>query len=229
MTPTGLAVGFGAVWVAHGLLGTVSRVAPQYTGVETIRPPIRRLGGGGARGSIATCAGSVWVAFGDSSVSRIDPASRRVVATLYAGNTPSAVAYGNGSVWVTNAADSNVTRINPLTNGRAFGPDLTVGLSPAGVAVGGGAVWVTDTAGNSVSRIEPTSEAVTSLPVGRAPAGIAYGAGSVWVANSGDGTVSRIDPATSKVVATIRVGNSPRGIAVGAGKIWVTVQATGTT
>ena len=73
-TPTGLAVGFGAVWVAHGLLGTVSRVAPQYTGVETIRPPFTRLvGDAGAHGTVAVGAGSVWVAFGDSSVSRIDP------------------------------------------------------------------------------------------------------------------------------------------------------------
>jgi YVTN family beta-propeller protein len=228
-TPTGLAVGFGAVWVAHGLLGTVSRVAPQYTGVETIRPPFTRLvGDAGAHGSVAVGAGSVWVAFGDSSVSRIDPASRKVIATTFAGNTPSAIAYGSRSVWVANARDSRVTRINPKTNGRTFGPDLSVGLTPAGVTVGGGAVWVADTGDDHVTRINPDSNSVTSIAVGRAPVGIAYGAGSVWVANSGDGTVSRIDPATSKVVATIRVGTSPRRIAVGAGKVWVTVQAATT-
>jgi YVTN family beta-propeller protein len=224
-TPTGVAVGFGAVWVAHGLLGTVSRVAPQYTGIETIRPPFTAIGGAGARGSVAVGAGSVWVAFGDSSVSRIDPASRRVVATIIAGNTPSAIAYGSRSVWVANERDSRVSRINPATNGRTFGPDLSVGLSPLAVTVGGGAVWVTDSGDDQVTRINPGSNSVTSFAVGRAPTGIAYGAGSVWVANSGDGTVSRIDPTTSKVVATIRVGNSPREIAVGAGKIWVTVQA----
>jgi len=224
-TPTGVAVGFGWVWVANGLLGTVSRVAPQYSGIATIRPPFTPIGGTGARGSIAIGAASVWVAFGDSSVSRIDPTSLRVVATIVAGNTPSAVAFGSQSVWVTNEHDSNVSRINPKTNGRTFGPPLTVGLSPSGVAAGGGAVWVTDTGIDQVTRIDPGSGSETSFSVGRAPVGIVYGAGAVWVANSGDGTVSRIDPTTSKVVATIHVGNSPREIAVGAGKVWVTVQA----
>jgi YVTN family beta-propeller protein len=229
-TPTGLAVGFGAVWVAHGLLGTVSRVAPQYTGVAKIRSPhIQLVGDSGARGSVAIGAGSVWVAFGDSSVFRINPASRRVVKTIVAGNTPSAIAFGSRAIWVANARDSRVTRINPITNLRQFGPDTTVGLSPGGITVGGGAVWVTDTGDDQVTRINPDSNSVTSFAVGQAPVGIAYGAGSVWVANSGDGTVSRIDPTTSKVVATIRVGNSPRGIAVGAGKVWVTVQPAGTT
>jgi YVTN family beta-propeller protein len=223
-TPTGLATGFGAVWVAHGLVGTVSRVAPQYNGFETIHPPFSR-NAPAAEGSIAVGAGSVWVVFGDSSVSRIDPASRHVVTTLYAGNHPSAVAYGLRSVWVANTLDSSVTRINPITNGSFFGPDATVGLRPEGIAVGDGAVWVTTTGDNRVSRIEPNSSAVTSFSVGQAPVGIAFGLGSVWVANSGDGTVSRIDPTTNKVVATIRVGNSPRGIAVGAGYVWVTVQA----
>jgi YVTN family beta-propeller protein len=224
-TPTGLVVGFGAVWVVHGLLGTVSRVAPQYTGVETIRPPFTRLvGGSGAHGSVAVGARSVWVALGDSSVSRIDPKSREVIASAIAGNSPSAIAYGRRSVWVANEADNRVTRINPDTNG-SFSLPITVGRRPNGIVVGDGAVWVTDTGDDRVSRIDPDSGSSTSFSVGGAPLGIAYGAGSVWVANRDDGTVSRIDPTTSKVVATIHVGSSPRRIAVGAGKVWVTVQA----
>jgi YVTN family beta-propeller protein len=223
-TPTDVAVGFGAVWVVHGLLGTVSRVEPQYTGIKTIRPPFTRLvASGGARGSVAVGAKSVWVAFGDSSVSRIDPASGNVVDTTIAGTTPSAIAYGSRSVWVTNEGDSRVTRINPDTNGP-FSLPITVGLRPSGVAVGGGAVWVTGTGDDSVTRIDPDTGSTTSVSVGSAPVGIAYGVGAVWVANSGDGTVTRIDPSTSRMVATIHVGNSPRRIAVGGGEIWVTVQ-----
>ena len=36
-TPTGLAYGAGAVWVAHGLTGEVSRVDPQLGGMERVR------------------------------------------------------------------------------------------------------------------------------------------------------------------------------------------------
>ncbi len=167
-TPTGLAVGFGAVWVAHGLLGTVSRIAPQYTGFVTIHPPFTPLGGSGASGSIAVGAGSVWVAFGDSTVSRIDPASLRVVATTFAGNSPSAAAFGNRSLWVANALDSSVTRVNPVTNGRYSAP-ISVGLRPNGVAVGGGAVWGSCTApGPSGSRTAATAPSRGST---RPPAG----------------------------------------------------------
>ena len=159
-TPDGLAVGFGAVWVAHALLGTVSRVAPQYTGIETIRPPFNRLAvGSGAQGSITVGRDSVWVAFGDSSVFRIDPASRRVVATTSAGNAPSAIAYGNSSVWVADKDDSRVTRINPATDGPSSLP-ISVGKRPGGVTVGGGAVWVTDTGDDHISRIDPGSGSV---------------------------------------------------------------------
>jgi YVTN family beta-propeller protein len=224
-TATGLAVGLEAVWVAHGYVGTVSRVDPQYYGIETIRPPFSR-NAPAARGSIVIGDRSVWVAFGDASVSRIDPASRDVVATTYAGNGPTAIAYGLRSVWVANASDSSVTRINPATNDRYFGADGTVGLSPSDLAVRFGAVWVTDKGQDAVSRIDPGTGSVKELPAGgRVPTGIAAGFGSLWVANSGDGTVSRIDPHTRKVVATINVGNSPWRIAVGEGKVWVTVQA----
>ncbi len=220
-TPTGLAVGAGAVWLAYGLLGKLSRVAPEYNQViGTIQTPAVRSSY--ARGVVAVGAGAVWVAYGDSTVSRIDPTSMQVVFTTFAGNGPSDIAFGGGSLWVANAENSSVTRFNRPTYGPAA--ELSVGRRPSGIAFGDGAVWVTGTAVDAVSRIDASTNSVTSIPVGRAPVGIAYGAGAVWVANSGDGTLSRIDPKTSKVVATIRVGKSPRGIAVGAGVVWVTVQ-----
>ena len=50
---------------------------------------------------MAVGAGSVWVASGDGTVSRIDPNSGRVVATITVGGTPEDVAVGAGAVWVT--------------------------------------------------------------------------------------------------------------------------------
>jgi YVTN family beta-propeller protein len=233
--PTGLAVGFGAVWVAHGLSGTVSRVPLAYPRVETIRPPFGVLVGGSApTGSITRGNWSMWVVLGNQ-VSRIDPRSRDWFATTVAGNAPSAIAYGLASAWVTNEADGTVTRIVPPD--ERTGPALTpknpikVGRRPNGVTIGGGAIWVANTGGDSVSRIDPAAplRRATKIPVGKAPGGIAYGSDAVWVANGGDGTVSRIDPATGNVVATIHIGNSPRRIVVVAGKVFVTVQAASRT
>ncbi len=71
-TPTGLAVGADAVWVAHGRLGQLSRVDPQFGQVtETVEPAGR--GPYSTNGSVTTGVGSVWAVFGDSTLARVDP------------------------------------------------------------------------------------------------------------------------------------------------------------
>jgi YVTN family beta-propeller protein len=222
-TPTDVEVGPTAVWVAYGYSKALGRVAPEYNQASdptylNANPQLA-----GLSGSVTFGVGSVWAAYSDASVFRIDPASSHVIARMTAGNSPSAIVFGIDSVWVVNRDDSKVTRLDPSTNAPRAAP-IAVGKHPRGIAVGSEAVWVADTGSDTVSRIDPTSNSSTSIPVGRSPTGIAYGADSVWVANNGDGTISRIDPRTNKVVATINIGNSPWGIAVHGGAVWVTVQ-----
>jgi YVTN family beta-propeller protein len=217
-TPTGLAVGGGYVWVANGLLGTVSRVDPrvgQVTATIGVAPRSNA-------GSVAFGARSVWAVYGNSVVGRIEPAAGRLIATGAAGRAPSAIAVGEGAVWVANSADSTVSRILPET--VSVVATITVGRQPSGIAVGEGGVWVTDRGDGLVTRIDPASGSAITIPVGRAPEGIAVGAGAVWVANAADGTISRIDPLQRRVVATILVGNHPAGVTVADGRVWVAVQ-----
>ena len=69
-----------------------------------------RLEGGSA--GIAAGASAVWVANPlDDTVSRVDPATNRVTARIDVGDTPLSIAYGDGSVWVTNR-----TRRHDLAN-----------------------------------------------------------------------------------------------------------------
>src|SRR6185436_116068 len=95
---------------------------------------------------------------------------------------------GESSLWVTNAGDGTVSRID-LDTAQVSGDPIAVGEQPLGIAVGKTAVCVT--------RLDPSSGEVQGEPieVGRRPRGVAVGEGSVWVANAGDGTVTRIDPA----------------------------------
>ena len=217
-TPTGVAVGTGSVWVAHGILGSVSRVGLDGAVLATIPDAAPRANGG----SIAVGEKAVWFASAVGVVARIDPSTNTVVfPTGVAGLLPSAIGTGFDSIWVANAGDNNVVRMNPRTNGVVR--ETGVGGSPRGVAVGERAVWVTSEAGDYVSRIDAASGSVETIPAGDGPTGIAFGEGAVWVANSADGTVSRIDLETLDV-KTITVGNRPMGIAVGAGSVWVSVQ-----
>src|SRR5262249_23060766 len=207
-TPTGLAFGSGALWVANGLLGTVSRVDPAIDQVSASVTVTNRSNAG----VVAAGPGSVWAVFGDSVLGRIDPRTNHLQATGVAGLNPSAIALENGTIWIANSGDNNVSQILPETATSV--KTLTVGRQPNGIAVGDGAVWVTNRGDDSVTRIDLGSLSETAIPVGHGPTGIALGPGSVWVVNSDDGTVSRIDPGNKTVVKTITLGARPVGVAV---------------
>ena len=221
-TPTGLAFGGGAVWVAHGLLGELTRIDPQF---ESTAPPIEVAGPafGVPYGSVAFGFASVWAAFGDGTLARVDPRTQRVVEKTRAGPLPSGVAVDPGAVWVANAGDSTVRRYNPETFTEAAIRPYTVGRRPLGIATGD-AVWVANEADDSVTRIDPSAGAVRQIDVGDGPTAVAVGEEAVWVANTAAGTLSRIDSATLDV-ETIAIGNAPAGIVVAEGYVWVTVQA----
>jgi YVTN family beta-propeller protein len=224
-TPTALAVGAGAVWVVHGLGGELSRVDPQFGRVtRTIAVTSRPLSS--ADGGISIGSGHLWTVYGDSTLSRIEPATMRLAGSTLTGALPSAVVARDGAVWVANSGDATVQRFDPVTfeEGPVRAP-ISVGRRPAGLAFGAGALWVANRGDDSVTRIDPSTSSSFTIPVGDEPGAVAVGAGAVWVANSGDGTLSRIDPETNDVGRTIDIGNVPAGIAVAGGVVWVAVQA----
>ena len=221
-TPTGLAAGEGAVWVAHGLRGEVSRVDPQFNRVTStiaVASPSSRTG------AVAVGEGSVWAVFGDSTLARIDPIDVQPTISPVAGPLPSAVVVGNGAVWVANVGDSTVQRFNPTTFEQGAVRAISVGSRPLGLAFGEGAVWAANTSDDSVTRIDAVTGAARTIGVGPGPTALAVGAGAVWVANTAGRTISRIDPATNNVVDTIEIGNAPSGLVVSDGLVWVAVQA----
>ena len=217
-TATGVAFGYGSLWTANGILGTASRIDPDVNAVTASVPVAPRS----TAGTVAVGEGGIWFASGIGTVAKIDASRNRVVGNGIVGISPSAIAAGEGSVWVANAGDNTVSRVNPRTTGVVR--TISVGGRPQGIAVGGGAVWVSDQADDAVTRIDAASGSVSTIPVGHAPTGIAFGENGVWVANSGDGTLSRIDVET-RHARTFGIGSRPTGVAVGSGAVWVTIQA----
>jgi YVTN family beta-propeller protein len=221
-TPTGVAVGEGAVWVTNASDGTVTRIDPA---TRSVRQTIR-VGSGPS--AIAVGAGAVWVVNGpDGTVSRIDPGTTDVVQTIEVGNAPAGIAIGAGGVWVGNGGDQTVSKIDAKTG--TVTRTLAVGASATELAAAPGAVWMTSSRSRTVSRIDPGSgDVVETINVGGGPTGIAAAGNAVWVANSLEGTVSRIDAATNAVVEIVKVGNGPVSIAAGRGAVWVSDEFGGT-
>jgi streptogramin lyase len=174
----------------------------------------------------AVAAGSVWVpSTRDGAVSRIDPATRAVIATIPAvapttdGLTCEpfvACAYMNTTlaagtdVWVSCDSCGEVVRVDAETNRAVTRVDVPP--RPGGLAVGGGFVWAFHTLAPTVSRIDSSTGAVSTFTVpGVEGAGIAFGRGSVWLLSSArPSTVLRLDPQTLAVQARIPLNPSGR-------------------
>jgi streptogramin lyase len=136
---------------------------------------------------------------------------------------PTDIAFGFGSLWVSDAGQQVVLRIDPKK--RSVANTIGVGADVQALAVGFGSVWVADGNSAKVSRIDPNRDrVVATIPLGSSGGtpnvsfAIATGAGAVW-ATGGDGLVERIDPRSNHVVEQLLVGD-PRTLAANARFVW---------
>ena len=218
-TPSTVAVGAGAVWVAEGgegLFTTLARVNPKTNRVTTTFNVVQGIL------SLAAGDGAVWVTNSESSsVDRVNPTRGSIVSSNQLGSGGVGdVAVGAGAVWATVSDPNNtVVRIDPATVRSS--PVANLGPATSTIAVGDGGVWVVNAQVGAVVRLDPsTNQIVTSVPV-QNPDDVAVGAGGVWVTDPQDGAVLRIDPSTNRVVATAQAPGIAGGIAIAGGAPWV--------
>ncbi len=104
-----------------------------------------------------------------------------MVQAIPVGSGPSAVAVGEGAVWVVNRQLGTLARIDPERNAVTWSG--AVGSDPTAVAVGEGAVWVAGGEDGTVVQVDPDGPRVVEpLKTGSSPAAIAVAGGSVWAA-----------------------------------------------
>jgi hypothetical protein len=112
---------------------------------------------GGPPGGVAVGAGSFWVSAANHTLARIDPASRRVVATIPLDDLhlPGSVVVAGEAVWVF-ASGGLLQRIDPAANRVMH--TLQVGpqeVELVRLAAGAGAVWLSDARAHTLLRIDP--------------------------------------------------------------------------
>jgi branched-chain amino acid transport system substrate-binding protein len=233
--PSELAVGEGALWVGSaggrgGTTGTHATVSVARMDLDNgrVTRTTKLRGDEGVypvagTPRLAVGEGAVWAANPDGSVSRIDPKSGRLVATIETKQLAWTIAAGDGGVWFLGFdGPTGVTEIDTRRN--RVGRTIPVGASDLrGVAVGAGSVWAAANEEGVVWRIIPERSPVTrTIDVGRGVTFVTFGEGAVWTGNYIDGSVARVDPGTSKVTARASVG-APQALAAGAGSAWVSV------
>jgi len=174
---------------------------------------------------------AVWISNATkNSISRIDPASNKIVATVPVSEAPcSGLAVGFGSVWVPSCGDARIDRVDAATNKVVAQIPTPVGDSEGGIAAGEGGVWMVADEAGTLLHIDPARNAIAAR-IKTAPGSFvpAVGAGSVWVTSTQGNSVARVDPRSHQVLAQIKVGLEPRFIAIGEGSVWTLNQGDGT-
>jgi streptogramin lyase len=217
-----VAFGHGLVWTANRN-HTFSVIDPRRNTLSftlAVGPQASR------RRGLAVSAEAVWVTNRDS-VSRIDPQSRTVTATipLPGGDAfdASDIAAGYGSIWVTGLDSSRLVRISPETN--AVIASVTV-PSASSVTMAAGHVWVASQRQKKLVQLEPATNAVVGeVALDLAPDRITANDRSLWVSHSEGNAVSRVDPVTAARSWTtrLRVGICcPFFLAGDGDSVWVT-------
>jgi class 3 adenylate cyclase/DNA-binding beta-propeller fold protein YncE len=224
-TPTNVAFGEGALWVANFDNKTIQRVDV----ADRIAMPAE----GGVSSTptgLAVGGGYVWVTNGFArTLVRIDPTEPNAVKTFEIASSLKGVAFGEGAVWVADANDGQVVRLDPVT-GDLTRVSLPKGAQPGDVAVGAASVWVTDELGGRVFRIDAASLDVSDVYtlLEGAPARIAFGDGRVWVTSTDADTLTRFVASTGQARTVEHVGNGPLGVAASADAVWVANSLDGT-
>jgi YVTN family beta-propeller protein len=211
----------------RALLGSISRVDP-VAGLDGLRRRDRRrlvTRAASALVIVAALALGVWMGVvgpaRQMAVTQPPNSLGRVTASIRVGAGPIDVLAAEGAVWVANAAQGTVSRIDPTTN--AVTRTIRVGRRPVRLGAGFGSIWVANETSQTVSRLDArTGQVQATIPVtGHVSADdLAVGAGSVWV-RSGNRLLP-LDPATNTMADRTgdwEVGGG--GIAVVDGLLWL--------
>ncbi|HEV8419791.1 MAG TPA: PQQ-binding-like beta-propeller repeat protein, partial [Actinomycetota bacterium] len=242
------AVGEDSMWLTDFGAGEVIRVGlpisgtgmptPSSAPVESPfrEPPSNRADYGidiGARiepyaGTVSVGGGWLWlVSHANDALIRIDPGSGATTTTSVP--DAQAVAYGDGSVWVTTTS-GDLYRVDPATSSVVHTTSVASGGGT--VAAAGGRIWVGDNTDGNVYAVDAsTKQVLFSRQVGyRGGDGMALAAAgdSVWVW-SANTALSRIDATTGDVRRygfELAPGDRD-AIAFGEGSIWLASNSSG--
>jgi sugar lactone lactonase YvrE len=165
--------------------------------------------------------GGVWVVH-HGRLSRVDPWTLRVTASVEERRPVTAVAAGAGAVWA--SAGTELLRVDPRSAQVVARLPVPTGGAPVAAPGSAAGVWAvccgTDrTLGPPrLTRVDPDANRVAAtIPLPGPADAVGAGLAGVWVRSPG-GPIWRVDPARNRLAATVRV---PGGLGWTAGSVLV--------
>jgi streptogramin lyase len=136
-----------------------------------------------------------------------------------------AVAFGDGSIWVTNRIEHNILRVD-METGNALGSPIVLDFEPREITYGEGTVWVVSADHTRLAQVDPGTNDVI-LEIDLQPLQIpdhvylllAAGEGAVWITDQTN--VIQIDPETKQIVGQpLPAGEEIITLGLGHGTLW---------
>ena len=220
---SGLAEGFGSIWVPSCGTHELDRIDPA-TGKTVATIPADAAN---SEGGIATGGGSVWFVVKPSKLLRIDPATNAVAAAIELPAGSENPVFAGGFVWVASFGQDLLLKVDPKSSSVVA--TIPVGPKPHFITVGEGSIWTLNQGDGTVSRVDiKTGKLVATIVCGIPGSGgeLTYDNGSVWAAIF-DFPLTQIDAKTNKVVAQW-AGPGGDGVRAGLGSVWLSNLRQGT-
>ena len=193
------------IWAATQA-GSVFRISPRTERV------LDSVAAEYIRSRSAPAAGSVWVANRRNATVSPHRCPAMITGTVPGRQQPTAIAAGAGALWVADAGEDAVRRIEPRTGSVVA--TIHVGRQPEAIAASSTDIWVGNSRDRSVMRIDPRTTASEDRPgrlcagsdrhqrrarLGRPPTGAAGGAHcgagqTLHLLTSSPGIIDSLDP-----------------------------------
>jgi len=158
------------------------------------------------------------------SVAVVDPARNAVSESIALDGSPSFLAGDGRNLWITNAADKTLLRVD--TQSRELVKTIGLGTAPNGLATGGGSVWITNDGFGSAPLIEvvPATNDVRDAPRPSCCSGLWFISGDderLWIASYVSADLLRFEPSSRRFDPIICCGVVVDALTLGEGALWV--------
>jgi streptogramin lyase len=199
LTPVGVTVGYGFVWVANHdgePTTSVAKIDPSTLAVLDVIP-VGSLSFAGPNW-LSAAAGSIWTDVPNiNAVVRIDPITDRVVATIPDKGVCGGLVASDTAVWVAGGGGPGclpgITRIDPSTN--TVTAMLNAGGQTNPLALEAGTLWYGTAISNFLGRADTTGNRVVGqLKLPGAAFGLTAAYGDVWATDRDDELLLKIEP-----------------------------------
>ena len=215
---SGLLYAFRSVWSpVCGKHPSLDRIDPSTNAVIAVYP----IHPQNSEGGIAASEDSIWLATSDGALSRVDPATGRVVQRIAIPSGSLNPLYANGIVWLTSGEHDKLLAIDPHS-GKILAR-VRVGSKPRFLTAAGGFVWTLNQGDGTITKVDATGKRVVATIHANIPGHggeITYGNGSVW-ATLIKTPLTRVDGRTNAILGQW-YGIGGDAVRFGHGSVWLT-------